>query len=157
MVDRELASKKIAEKRERRKRFAEEFRRLSAAAPDLRQYSTVPQAERAAALIGDERQRRAQENRELHRPVTQEEITAHIAAMEQGLPLPPPSPRPLPPRPKWFLDDYSRFEWIVNYLKAGGALDAADELFKDNYLAGLAPDQRDYYEFQLRSTTGGNG
>lgn len=157
MVDRELASKKIAEKRERRKRFAEEFRRLSAAAPDLRQYSTVPRAERAAALIGDERQRRAQENRELHRPVTQEEITAHIAAMEQGLPLPSPSPRPLPPRPKWFLDDYSHFEWIVKYLKAGGALDAADELFKDNYLAGLAPDQRDYYEFQLRSTTGGNG
>jgi putative transposase len=156
MLDQDLASRKIAEKRERRKKFAEEFRKISSLAPDFRQYSTVPQAERVAALIGGERKQRAIENQELTKPVTQEELDAHVAKMEQGLPLPMKAKKPLPERPKWFMDDYSRFEWIMSYLKAGGALDAADELFKDSHLAGLDKPQRDYYEFQLYSE-GGNG
>jgi hypothetical protein len=42
---------------------------------------------------------RAAEQLELNRPVTREEIDAHIAKMEQGLPLPAKARRPLPARP----------------------------------------------------------
>jgi len=50
MIDHDLASQKIAEKRARRAKFAEEFKKISSVAPDFRQYSTIPQIERVAAL-----------------------------------------------------------------------------------------------------------
>jgi len=153
MLDQDLASRKIAEKRERRKRFAEEFKRMSAA-PDFREYSRVPEAERVAALIGDDRRRRAIENKDTYRPLSQEELDREVAKLEQGLPLPAKAARPLPARPAYFLDELTRFEWVIEFLKAGGELTADDYAFKIRYLAGLTAGQREYYEFALEGCNG---
>ena len=145
MKDNDLASRKIAEKRERRKRFADEFRKIAAAAPDFRRYSEVPAAERAAALIGDERRRRALEQQEFSRPVTQEELDEHIAKMEQNLPLPVKAKKPLPARPSGFIDDGSRFRWIMDYLRSGGELTQEDESFRAGHMAGLTEDTQEFW------------
>jgi putative transposase len=154
MKDLDLASRKIAEKRERRKKFAEEFRRIAAIAPDFREYSKVPEAERVAVLIGEEKRKRAAAQIEFNRPVTQEELDAHIEKMEQGLPLPLKSPKPLPERPGSFATDITRFLWILDVLKAGVELTAEDEAFKQKYLAEQSPGQRDYYEFMIEGFGG---
>ncbi len=152
MLDQDLASRKIAEKRERRKRFAEEFKRISALAPDFREYSRVPEAERVAAVIGEQRRKRAIENQAMYRQLSQEELDAEVAKLEQGIPLPTHAARPLPARPSYFLDEMSRFDWIVEYVKAGGELTADDATFKDRYLATQTQGQREYYEFVLEGT-----
>ncbi len=149
MKDLDLAARKIAEKRDRRKRFAEEFRRVSSLAPDFREYSKVPEAERVAALIGQEKRKRAAAQIEFNRVLTQEEIDSHIAKMEQGLPLPSKSPKPLPERPGSFATDITRFLWILDVLKAGGNLTSEDEAFKDKYLNEQTPGQKEYYEFMI--------
>lgn len=149
MKDADLAARKIAEKRDRRKRFAEEFKRLAAIAPDFREYSQVPEAERVAALIEDNRKQRAQENKQLAHVLTPEELEAGVAKLEAAQGAQPERRRRLPARPQHFLDDNSRFAWIVDYLKAGGELAPEDTAFKERHLAGLSEGQRDYFEFIL--------
>jgi putative transposase len=146
MLDMDLAERKIREKRERRKRFAREFKAITSLAPDFREYSKVPETERVAALIGDERRKRAIENKAMYRKLTQAELDAEVAKLEEGLPL-PKAEKPLPERPQYFLDELTRFEWITEYLRAGGTLSAEDESFKAKYLAGQTESQRAYYEF----------
>jgi putative transposase len=148
MIDRKLASRKIAEKRERRKKFAEEFRRISSIAPDFREYSKVPEAERVAALIGAEKKRRALENKEFNRPLSEQEINEHIAKMEAGMALPSTRPKPLPERPEFFIDELTRMEWIAKYLRAGGELNEEDENFRREYMAALTEDQKEFWQYQ---------
>ena len=88
MKDQDLATRKIHEKRKRRKEVADTFRSITAPIPDFRQYSEIPAIEKVAALVGEEKRERAIENAALNRVVTQEEIDAHIAKMEAGSPLP---------------------------------------------------------------------
>jgi hypothetical protein len=149
MKDMDLAARKIAEKKERRRRFAEEFKRISTLAPDFRQYSQVPEAERVAALIGADRKRRAIENKEATRPVTQEELTAHIEKMESGEALPPKHSKPLPPKPDYFRDEFARYQWILKHLKAGGELAADDAAFREKYEAAMKPDERERWQFEV--------
>jgi len=149
MKDMDLAARKIAEKKERRRRFAEEFKRISTLAPDFRQYSQVPEAERVAALIGADRKRRAIENKEATRPVSQEELTAHIEKMEQGEALPPKHETPLPPKPDYFRDEFARYQWILKHLKAGGELAADDAAFREKYEAAMKPDERERWQFEV--------
>jgi hypothetical protein len=69
--------------------------------------------------------------------------------MEKGLPLPAKASKPLPARPGYFLDEFSRFEWIMNYARAGGELEADDAAFRDRYMAALGDDQREYWNLYL--------
>jgi hypothetical protein len=147
MIDVDLASRKIAEKRERRSRFAAEFKRISSIAPDYRQYSTVPEAERVAALIGTEKKRRAIENKQFTIPVSQEAIDDHIKKMEAGIVLTAKA-KSIPERPQYFLDDLTRMEWITKYLRAGGTIDAEDESFRAQYLATQTESQREFWQYQ---------
>ncbi|MGD0020792.1 MAG: Mu transposase C-terminal domain-containing protein [Smithellaceae bacterium] len=149
MIDADLASRKIAEKRERRLKFAAEFQKISAIAPDFRQYSKVPEAERVAALIGTDRKRRAIENKQFTKPVSQQEIEQHIEKMEAGIVLPKKAAKPLPERPQYFLDDLTRMEWIAKHLRAGGALNEDDEIFREQYLAAQSESQREFWQYQM--------
>ena len=73
MKDAELASRKIAEKRARRKRFVELYRELTRGIQDLRQFSAVPKEERPKAVFG----RRKEEP-----PViSEEEFARELAAL----------------------------------------------------------------------------
>ncbi len=146
MKDMGLARRKIEEKRARRKRFSEEFRKITSAVPDYREYSKVPQAERVAALIEDDRKKRAEENSELNRIPTQEELDAGMARLEAGLPPQPKRRKPLPTRPSYFLGDYSRYEWTIKYLIAGGNLTDEDRTWKESHEAKMTPDQLGYWK-----------
>jgi putative transposase len=146
-VDRDLSRRKIIEKRECLKRFAEEYKKLSSIAPDFREYSRVPQAERCAALIGADRNRRALENKQFTKPVSQAELDAHIEKMERGLPLPQKSAKPIPERPQYFLDDTAHYFWVLDYLKAGGALEAEDNQWILDYELKMTPEARARWEF----------
>ncbi len=145
MKDMDLAARKIQEKRERRKKFAEEFKRMAAMAPDFREYSQVPEAERVAALIGNQQNRRQIAETERTREITQEELDAQVAALEAGFAIPARNVR-LPERPGYFLDEINRFEWCIKYEAAGGTLEETDQAFVAAYETRQTPDQREYWQ-----------
>jgi hypothetical protein len=148
MLDQDLAHRKIAEKRECLKRFAEEYKKLSSIAPDFREYSRVPQAERVAALIGADRNRRAIENKQFTKPVSQAELDQYLEKMERGLPLPQKSAKPLPERPQFFLDDTTHYFWLLAYLKAGGQLTDEDRVWMEKHEAEMTPEARARWTFE---------
>ncbi len=145
MKDMDLAGRKIAEKRRRAREISEIYGRMTRPIQDMRAYGPPEQIEQVAALVEEakERKRLALAPTKL---LTQEELDAHIEKMEQGLPLPLKSPKPLPERPGWFINDYSRIEWIASYMRAGGTLAPDDEAFKTRYFSQLPEDARAYWE-----------
>jgi putative transposase len=144
MKDMELAGRKIEEKRRRRKHYIEELRRLTSPVPDFREYSKVPELEKAAAVIGEEKRRRAIEQQASNRTLTQAELEEGVRKLEamQGPLL--KTNKPLPQRPGYFLDEFSRFEWCVRYEAAGGVLQDPDREFKEEYSSKMTPDQQEY-------------
>ncbi|MEN6639387.1 MAG: Mu transposase C-terminal domain-containing protein, partial [Smithella sp.] len=157
MIDADLASKKIAEKRERRRRFADEFRKISSIAPDFRQYSTVPEAERVAALIGTEKKRKAIENKELNKPITQEQLDNEVRLLEDMNRLPAKSKKQLAgPRPEFWLNDVDRHEWSIKAY-VDGTISDEDKAWMDNYEATMTPEARDRWEFEREYLAEANG
>jgi hypothetical protein len=146
MKDRDLAARKIMEKRSRRRRFAEEYRRITAGIPDLRTYSEAPRTEKVAALIEGDKKKIAQERREFSRTLTPEELEAGVAQLEAAQGMQPARRKPLPARPSFFLDDFSRYEWCIKYAAAGGAPTDEDTAWKGAYEARLSPEQLDYWK-----------
>jgi len=147
MIDADLASRKIAEKRERRRRFAEEFRKISAVAPDFRQYSQVPEAERVAALIGTERKQRAIENKEINRVITQEELDEKVKIIEELNRIPAKTAKPLAgPRPSYFLSDAQRHDWCINAF-VDGTINDEDRAWMESYEDAMDDDDRKRWEF----------
>jgi len=152
MKDMDLAHRKIEEKRRKRKAFAEQYRQITSQVPDFREYSTVPKAERTAALIGKERKERAAERAEMFRERTPEELEAEVkileertARMEAGT-WKRQTEKPLPERPGYFMTDYDRYAWLAKYDMAGGTLTEDDRGFMTGYEAAMSPDQREYWE-----------
>jgi putative transposase len=148
MIDQDLSSRKIAEKRERRRRFAEEFKKISSIAPDFRQYSTVPEAERVAALIGTERKQRAIENKEFTRTLTQEELDRGVEQLEVLQHLPAKSKKQLAgPRPSFFMSDAARHDWSI-LATVDGTISAEDRSWMLNYEALMEPAARERWEYE---------
>jgi len=148
MIDDDLTSRKIAEKRERRAKFAEEFRKISSGAPDFRQYSTVPQIERVAALIGKEKTRRAIENKEINKPFTQEDLDRGVQALELLNRIPAKTAKPLAgPRPSYWTSDADRHQWCILAFIDGTITDE-DRFWMKNHEATLTPEARDRWEFE---------
>lgn len=148
MKDQDLASRKIHEKRSRRKEVADTFRSLTAPIPDFRQYSEIPAIEKVAALVGEEKRVRAIEAAAQNRVVTQEEIDAHIAKMEAGEPLPMKTKKPLPERPAYFIRESDRYFWIIEFEKCGGELAEEDSVFAQQYENSMSPAERDRWTFE---------
>jgi putative transposase len=130
MKDMDLAGRKIEEKRSRRKRFSEEFKKVTSIAPNFIEYSRVPQAEKVAALIGEDRKRRALEQKEISKQLTTEQLEAGVAKLEETGSLPRKTTKPLPPRPGYFKDDQTRYEWCIRFEAAGGSLSHDDADWK---------------------------
>lgn len=147
MIDQDLASRKIAEKRDRRRRFAEEFKKISSIAPDFRHYSEVPEAERVAALIGAERKQRAIENKELTRPITQAELDIKVNALEELNRIPAKTAKPLAgPRPSYWTSDAARHDWCINAF-VDGTISTEDRAWMDNYEAAMDQADRERWQF----------
>jgi len=144
MINSELTSKKITEKRERRKRFAEEFKKISAIAPDFRRYSQIPKAERVAAVIGAERKRREIENKEYSKEISQQELDKKVHALEILNTLPPPKKiLEVPPRPNYWLSESARFEWCLRASLAG-AISSEDLSWMTDYENAMSPGDKAY-------------
>jgi len=155
MKDTDLARKKIMEKRRKAKEVYELYARLTRPIEDMRTYGTQEQIEQVAALVAQAQERRQIEHKAEKRKITQEEINAHIEKMEQGIPLPAKSPRPVAERPDHFLTREAHFEWALSVMKAGGTLNAEDNSFKNDYLASITEGQREYYDFVINEYAGG--
>lgn len=159
MRDRDLAKRKMAEKARQRKIFIEHYREITSRAPDFREYSTVPAAERAAAIIGKAKreslEKKTQEA-EFYRERSANELKAEIEAIERGAREMEAarlrgSASSLPARPAFFIDDFKRFEWCMIYEIAGGELREDDRLFKERYWSGkLTEGGRQYWEERTR-------
>ena len=148
MIDVDLASQKIAEKRERRKRFAEEFKKISSIAPDFRNYSTVPQIERAAALIGKERTKRAIENKAANRVMSQDELDVKVAELEMLNRIPAKTNQPLAgPRPSYWISDFDRYEWCLKAF-VDGVLSDNDAAWVAEYEKAMEPKDLERWQFQ---------
>lgn len=151
MIDADLASKKIAEKRERRRKFAEEFRKISSIAPDFRQYSTVPEAERVAALIGAEKTKRAIENKNLTREITEEDLNNSVLMLEEMNRIPASSKKSLAgPRPAYWTSDADRHQWCI-YAHIDGTITDEDREWMENYESTMSPEARDRWEYERES------
>jgi len=148
MLDRDLIARKNAEKRKLCKTVIDEFKRLTAVVPDMRQYSQVPQSERVAALIGSDRKRRALENQELHKTQTPEEIEAGMRRMEE-LNRPQKKVFEVPPRPKFWNFKYDRYDWYLRATAAGTILSSEDLQWMREYEAAMTTGEREHAQFKL--------
>lgn len=156
MKDQDLASRKIEEKRRLRKYFLEKYRKLTSAVPDIREYSQVPQVEKAGKQLTAHSSKLIAEERELSRVRTQAELSAEVTAIEaQSSKLKAQSRKVLPARPGYFISELARYEWCVNYEMAGGALKEKDTIFKAGYEAAMPEDQREYWQ-TVRALGGAN-
>jgi len=147
MKDRELAARKIKEKRRRRKGFILEYRTLTAKVPDFRQYSEVPAIEKAAALVGKakaELKARAMEENRAAAVLPAEDLASQVAELEANSRQIPR--KPLPKRPAYFFIDLDRYTWIVKFECAGGILSDEDLAFKTGYEATMSAEQAEYWQ-----------
>ncbi len=146
MKDRDLAERKIHEKRARQKKFLKEYRKLTAAIPDLRQYSEVPHLEKVAALVGAEKKKRAAEQAEISRTWTAEELEAEVERTEKLARAASSIKKPLPARPSYFLQDSERYEWCFNFELRGGKLSEEDRRWKEDHEALMSEGQREHWQ-----------
>lgn len=148
MKDLSLAERKIAEKYSKRKEFLNEYRKITKGVPSIREYSRIPAAEKAAALIGNTTRKKAEEKEELYRERTEDELTAETKALEEQSRAETQRRREktLPKRPEYFLKEYDRYKWCVEYEMAGGELGDDDQTFKDDYEVTMDDGQREYWE-----------
>ena len=158
MKDGDLARKKIMEKREKRKAVADGFRAIVKQIPDLRQYSQVPEAEKVAALVGEERKRQEAARANLTRPQSVEELAAGISILEELNERLPDGRtvafaasqigKPVPPRPTHFMTDSDHFFWCLKCEIAGGELQKEDLAFVQKYESEMTPAQRERWQFE---------
>lgn len=148
MKDVGLAGRKIEEKARRRKECLLEYRQLTSKIPNFIQHSQTSPVEKAAALIGKDKKKRADEEHELYRERTSEELAAEVAELEAQAEKNKNEVRrkPLPARPTYFLDDLTRYTFCVEYEIAGGELRKDDYAFKTEYENRMTEGQREYWE-----------
>jgi len=158
MKDMPLAKRKIIEKRSRRKKIAERFREITSISPDFREYSQIEPLEKVAACITADEKKRKQGQNDLYRKLTQEEIDTEVAAIrERSSHLPKKTKTQVPERPSFFMDEFCRYEWCIQYEIAGGQLTEKDEIWKNEYEANMTPKQLGYWETVKEYGCGGMG
>jgi hypothetical protein len=160
MKNEDLAKRKIMEKRAKRKAIADSFRAMIKSIPDLREYSKIPEAEKVAAVVGEERKRIEAARANLTRALAPEELAAEMAKLEALNELLPDGRsaafaaavsaigKPIPPRPNFWVSATDRYLWCVKCEAAGGDLSAEDREFVTREEAAMTQDQRDRWQFE---------
>ena len=168
MKDDDLARRKILEKRSKRKAIADRFREMTKGAPDLREYSQVPAAEKVAALVGQEKKRIEAAQANMTRAMDPAELAekmAEIEAMNERLPdgrtrdmAMAQIGKPAPARPSEFMSRAIRYEWCIKCEASGGELSAEDRYFVAEEELKMTPAERDRWQFEREyGATYGNG
>ena len=148
MKDEDLAKRKIVEKREKRKAIADRFREMTRQIPDFRAFSAIPQAEKVAALVGEEKRRQEQAKITHEKPLSPEQYEAEVAKLEAMNTLPVKKPRRLPGRPDHFMIESDHYFWCLKYEIAGGELSPEDRVFVQEQEAKMTPQERERWQFE---------
>ena len=158
MKNEDLAKKKIVEKRAKRKAIADNFRAIIKGIPDLREYSKIPEAEKVAAVVGEEKKRIEAARANLTRALEPEELAAEMVKMEALNERMPDGQtaafamsamgKPVPPRPDFFLKASDRYFWCVKCEASGGELPVEDRAFVQEHEAKMTPEERDRWQFE---------
>lgn len=157
MKNEDLTSSKIALKRERRRAIAEKFREITRQVPDFRLYSTVPAAEKVAALIGEEKKQIAMEKAEASREISQEELDEKVKIIEELNRQPAKTVKALAgPRPAYFLSDAKRHDWCINAF-VDGTISEEDRSWMHTYEAKMDEGDRKRWEFAREFRAQENG
>lgn len=137
MKDKNLATRKIEEKRRRRSKHVQDYRRLTSIVPDIREYSNTAPIEKAAALITREQKTRQKQLEERYGVKTDEEIAEGVARIEA---YQAQERRPI------FKSEVSRFRWCLEEMAEGKGLLPEDEDFVMRYEAGMSEENRQYWK-----------
>jgi hypothetical protein len=154
MKDKDLAKRKIIEKRAKTKEIVEEYKRATCGIPDLKRYSEVPKTHRAVALIGKDRRKRAAQQAEFTREWEKDELERACARMDEkeAKHLQWPGRQrallPAPVRPEFFRSERERFEWCRKAEEAGMELTEDDRLFMDVFESKMRPGERENLQAQ---------
>lgn len=158
MKNEDLAKKKIMEKRTKRKAVADGFRAIIKNIPDLREYSKIPEAEKVAAVVGEEKKRIETARANLTRALAPEELAAEMVKLEalnERLPdgrtaafAMTCAGKPIPPRPDYFVSNTDRYLWSVKCEAAGGELSAEDREFVTKEEAAMTQGERERWQFE---------
>lgn len=150
MINHELANRKIYEKALWKKKFSEEYRALTSGIPNLQEYSKIPMLEKAAAVIGKDKQKRAAEQAELNRILPPEEVEAVVAANEEAARAFEVTQRAkkkqLSPRKKFFLSNTERFQWIQETTAQKGCVSPEDLAWSAEHAKTLTDGEREYWQ-----------
>lgn len=149
MKDRELASRKIKEKRHHKKMVIQRYKEMTKDIPDVRQFSRVPKIEKTAALIANDKRKKAIENKELYRERTEKELAVEVAELKAISETTPENTAKDPKqfdRPDFFLDEWSRYRWVLVREMENLSVPVSDQEFKKEHEAKMSPDQLKYWE-----------
>jgi len=148
MKNDDLARRKIMEKRAKRKHIADNFRSMTRHIPDFREYSQIPETEKVAALVGEEKRRQEQARITHEKPLSPEQYEAEVARLEAMNTLPQKTSKPLPPRPTIFMTDCDRHLWCVKFESLGGQLTEDDRTWVQGYEAQMSDAERERWQFE---------
>ena len=164
MKDKDLARRKILEKRTKRAAIAERFWAIIKNIPDTREYSKVPESEKVAAAVGLEKKRIEAAKADLTKTLTPAELAVEVAKLEalnERMPDGTSSAfamsavaKPIPPRPDFWVSATDRYLWCIKCEAAGGELSADDRAFVQQEEAAMTPAQRERWQFEREC---GNG
>jgi putative transposase len=136
MKDKEFASRKIAQKRALRRQFLDEYHALTSKIPDFIQYSQVPDAEKAAAIVGRKRRQQALAEAERFRPKTVEEFNAEIEQRDRWV----EEARPI------FATEIERYTWILGRQLEGKSVREDEFAFVAQLEAGMDKATFDFWQ-----------
>lgn len=135
MVNRKIASRLIEKKRALRRQFLDEYRALTSHIPDFIKYSTVPEAEKAAAVVTRKRRQQVLAEAERLRPKTIEELNAEIEQRERWV----EESRPI------FATEIERYVWILGRQLEGKSVREDEFAFVAQLEAGMDKETFNYW------------
>lgn len=154
MKDADLAGRKIEDKARLRKSYLEQYRALTSSVPDFREYSKVPEMEKAAALIGKVKKQRAKEEEERCRVRTAEELEAEAASIEQRMKEEedkwekPVERKPFTGNVPLFRQPEARYQFWFDRLMEGFELPEDATKFMEEHEGKMDEGTRDFYRIQ---------
>ncbi len=140
MKDKELARRKIEEKRRIRKIHLEYYHRLTSCIPDVRNYSTTPVSDKSPALIGSSKKKEGLEDLEYCRELPQEEHNRILIERMQPKVIEEPEVE----EPQFFATRADKFYFLLEHkIRPGKVLNTEQvEFIRDYYVNKPSEDQR---------------
>jgi putative transposase len=136
MKDKDLAARKIEQKRALRRQFLDEYHALTSNIPDFVNYSAIPEAEKAAAIVTRKRRQQVLAEAERFRPKTIEEFNAEIEQRERWV----GESRPI------FASEIERYMWILGRQLEGKNVREDDAVFLSQFEAGMDAATFNYWQ-----------